>query len=155
MAPDEKVDPIPGDAAPGAVFRAGRDPRIQGRPLSLERVVAAARAAASKTLEETVVLDVGDLIGITDHFVVTSGRNDRQVRAIVDEVTGVLKAMGASPLRREGGEDASWVLLDYGDFVVHVLGSEARAYYGLERLWSDARPVAWDEPVASGRSASR
>lgn len=117
--------------------------------------MAAARAASSKTLDETVVLDVGDLIGITDHFVITSGRNDRQVRAIVDEVTGALKRMGASLLRREGDADASWVLLDYGDFVVHVLGSEARSYYGLERLWSDAPAVEWDAPVASGRGARR
>ena len=123
-----------------------------GRPLSLERVMVAARAASSKTLDETVVLDVGDLIGITDHFVITSGRNDRQVRAIVDEVTMVLKRMGVSLLRREGDADASWVLLDYGDFVIHILDAEARGYYGLERLWSDAPAVEWDAPVASGRT---
>ena len=155
MGPDDEVDAIPGGDVP-VVLCACRVPRIEGeRPLSLEHVVAAARAAASKTLEATVVLDVGDLIGITDHLVVTSGRNDRQVRAIVDEVTGVLRSMGASPLQREGGADASWILLDYGDFVVHVLGSEARDYYGLERLWSDARSVEWDVALATGRGAAR
>ena len=99
-----------------------------------------------------MVLDVGDVIGITDHFVIASGRNDRQVRAIVDEVVVALKALGAAPLRREGGEDASWILLDYGDFIVHVLGSEARDYYALERLWSDATRVEWDVPAVTGRS---
>ena len=121
--------------------------------MSFEQTVAAARAASSKTLDETVVLDVGDLIGITDHFVVASGRNDRQVRGVVDEVVAVLKRMGATPLRREGGEDATWVLLDYGDFIVHVLGSEARAYYGLERLWSDAIRVEWDVASVGGGGA--
>ena len=121
--------------------------------MSLEQAVAAARAASSKTLDATVVLDVGDLIGITDHFVVASGRNDRQVRAVVDEVVAELKRMGASPLRREGGDDASWVLLDYGDLVVHVLGSEARGYYGLERLWSDATRVEWDAAAVGGAGA--
>lgn len=123
--------------------------------MSLDRAVVAARAAASKTLDETIVLDVGDLIGITDHFVITSGRNDRQVRAVMDEVTAALKRLGSSPLRREGTGEASWILLDYGDFVVHVLGSEARDYYGLERLWSDAVRVEWDEPAATGPRSSR
>lgn len=123
-------------------------------PLSLDRALAAARAASSKTLDETVVLDVAELIGITDHFVIASGRNDRQVKAVVDEVTAQLKKLGSSPLRKEGADGASWVLLDYGDVVVHVLASEARGYYGLERLWSDATRIDWDvAPVghAEGR----
>lgn len=117
--------------------------------MSLDQAVAAARAASTKTLDETVVLDVGQVIGITDLFVITSGRNDRQVRAVVDEVTMTLKRLGASPLRREGGGDATWVLLDYGDFIVHVLGSEARDFYGLERLWSDAERVDWEAAATS------
>lgn len=121
--------------------------------MSLERAIAAARAASSKTLDEIVVLDVGDLIGITDQFVIASGLNDRQVRAIVDEVVGALKRVGASPLRREGGQDASWILLDYGDFIVHVLDAEARGYYGLERLWSDATRVEWDVAAVGGSGA--
>ena len=112
--------------------------------MSLDQAVAAARTAATKTLDETVVLDVGEVIGITDHFVITSGHNDRQVRAVVDEVTMALKRLGAAPLRREGGGDATWVLLDYGDFIVHVLATEARDFYGLERLWSDAVRVDWE-----------
>jgi ribosome-associated protein len=114
----------------------------------------AARAASSKTLEQTLVLDVGELISITDYFVITSGRNDRQVRAIVDEVSKqVREAGGGSVHQVEGLHDASWVLLDYGDFVVHVFGEEARSYYSLERVWSDAQPIKWEAELAAEQSA--
>ncbi len=104
----------------------------------------AAEAAASKTMEATVVLEVGPLIGITDYFVITAGRNDRQVRTIVDEVTSRVRAAGGGSVRRvEGLQAAVWVLLDFGDFVVHVFDAEARVYYGLERLWGDAPRVEW------------
>jgi ribosome-associated protein len=104
----------------------------------------AARAADAKSGEETVILAMGDLLGVTDAFVVTSGRNSRQVRTIVDEVERQVKvASGRSPHRVEGLSDASWVLLDYGDFLVHVFLDEARAYYDLEHLWSDAPRVVW------------
>ena len=119
--------------------------------MSLDLAIVAARAAASKTLEETVLLDVGPLIAITDYFVITSGRNDRQVHAIVDEVSRqVREANGGSVQRSEGLGDANWVLLDYGDFVVHVFSAEARENYGLERLWSDTVPVKWDRELAEG-----
>lgn len=121
--------------------------------MSLPLVVTAARAASTKTLEETVVLDVGDLIAITDHFVVTGGRNDRQVRAVVEEVQRTVKAAGGTLLRSEGLDDARWVLLDYGDFIVHVLDADARQYYGLERLWSDSPRVFWDGEGADALSA--
>lgn len=113
--------------------------------MSLSLVISAAKAASTKTLDDTVVLDVGDLIGITDHFVITGGRNDRQVRAIVDEVARAVKAGGGTLYRREGLADARWVLLDYGDFIVHVLDAEAREYYSLERLWSDSTRVEWSD----------
>ena len=104
----------------------------------------AARAADAKSGEGTVILAMGDLLGVTDAFVVTSGRNSRQVRTIVDEVERQVKvASGRSPHRVEGLSDASWVLLDYGDFLVHVFLDEARAYYDLEHLWSDAPRVVW------------
>jgi ribosome-associated protein len=107
--------------------------------LTLELVTVAARAAAAKTLDSTVVLDVSDLLVITDHFVISSGRNDRQVRAVVDEITRQVRDAGGGSVRQvEGLDDATWVLLDYGDFVVHVFGTEARAFYALERLWADA-----------------
>ncbi|MGD0943874.1 MAG: ribosome silencing factor [Acidimicrobiales bacterium] len=116
--------------------------------MSLDRVLVAAGAASSKTVDPTVVLDVGDLLGITDHFVITSGSNVRQVRTIAEEVEKRVKAQGGgSPRYVEGLDDARWVLLDYGQFVVHVFLDEARHYYNLERLWADAPRVeqSWPE----------
>lgn len=114
--------------------------------MSLETTLIAARAASAKTLEDTIILDVGELIGITDYFVITSGRNDRQVRAIVDEISRQVRDQtGVTVRQSEGLESMSWVLLDYGDFVVHVFDIEARALYALERLWADAPRVALDE----------
>jgi ribosome-associated protein len=110
--------------------------------LSLDQVLVAAGAASSKTVDPTVVLDVGDLLGITDHFVITSGSNARQVRTIAEEVERLVKAEGGgAPRCIEGLDDARWVLLDYGDFVVHVFLEEARNFYNLERLWADAPRV--------------
>lgn len=81
---------------------------------------------------------VGGILGITDWFVVTSGGNSRQVRAIVEEVEEQLtRAGGPKPLRIEGKDTLDWVLMDYGGFVVHVFSGEAREYYDLERLWRD------------------
>ena len=110
--------------------------------LSPDCVFVAAGAASSKTADPTVVLDVGDLLGITDHFVITSGSNVRQVRTIAEEIEQRVKEQGGGPPRYvEGLDDARWVLLDYGEFVVHVFLDEARRYYDLERLWADAPRV--------------
>jgi ribosome-associated protein len=118
--------------------------------LSLDRVLVAAGAASSKTDHPTVVLDVGDLLGITDHFVITSGTNVRQVRTIAEEVElRVKEQAGDAPRYVEGLDDARWVLLDYGQFVVHVFLDEARHYYNLERLWADAPRV--EQPFSEGR----
>ena len=96
------------------------------------------------------MLDVGDIIGITDAFVITSGNNVRQVKTIAEEVERQLKDLGGGkPLQVEGLSDASWVLLDYGDFVVHVFQKETRDYYELERLWADAPRIGWEEPAAA------
>lgn len=123
--------------------------------MSLEHAVIAAKAASSKTMEDTVLLDVGEIMGITDYFVVTSGRNDRQVRAIVDEVSAKVRAAGGGSVRQtEGLESATWVLLDFGDFVVHVFDAEARNYYGLERLWGDAERVDWNSELAGAPAGS-
>jgi ribosome-associated protein len=122
--------------------------------LTLELARVAARAASSKTMEETVVLDVGELLGITDHFVITSGRNDRQVKAIVDEVCRCVREVSGPSRRIEGLESAEWVLIDYGDFVVHVFSNEARDYYSLERLWGDAPRLPAEEALASKGAGS-
>ena len=116
-----------------------------------ERSRVAANAAADKKAEDIVVLDVGDILGIADAFVITSAPNTRQVRTIVDEVEKQLRERDdARPRSVEGLDDASWVLLDYGDVVVHVFLTETRSFYGLERLWADAPHVAW-EPASATR----
>ena len=105
---------------------------------------AAARAADEKKGADTVVLEVGEVLTITDAFVITSATNSRQVRTIADEVEQQVKRIGGpAPLRIEGLDDLRWVLLDYGDFVVHVFLQETREYYELERLWSDVPRVEW------------
>ena len=116
-----------------------------------QRAVTAARAAATKVDAGTVVLEVSAVLAITDYFVITSGANARQVRTIAEEVEARLgQAAAVKPLRVEGLDDARWVLMDYGDFVVHVFLEEVRRYYDIERLWSDAPRVAWeDEAEAS------
>ena len=113
-----------------------------------DRARIAARAADAKKGEDIVVLDVGDIIGIVDTFVITSAPNTRLVRTIVEEVERHLYEQTAvKPRAIEGLDDYSWVLLDYGDLVVHVFLSETRAFYGLERLWSDAARVQWQAAV--------
>jgi ribosome-associated protein len=104
-----------------------------------EAALVAARAADAKLGQDTVVLAMGELLGVTDAFVVTSGTNSRQVRTIVEEVEHqVRKSTGRSPRATEGLRDLTWVLMDYGDFLVHVFHDEARSYYDLERLWGNA-----------------
>ncbi len=108
----------------------------------------AARAADAKSGEDTVILAMGELLGLTDAFVITSGRNTRQVRTIVDEVERQVKASeGRAPVRVEGLDDARWVLMDYGDFLVQVFLDEARDFYDLEHLWADAPRVGWVLPT--------
>ena len=101
-------------------------------------VQAAMEAADDKLGQKTSAYMVGDIIGITEWFVITSGKNDRQVRAITENIEQVLTDRGGpKPLRIEGASSASWVLMDYGFFVVHIFDEETRAYYELERLWKD------------------
>ena len=113
----------------------------------------AARAADEKNGTNTVVLEVGPVLAITDAFVITSGANVRLVRTIAEEIEDQVKLDdGPSPLRIEGLDDARWVLLDYGDFVAHVFLDEVREYYDLERLWADAPRLDWRaaRPAAIG-----
>jgi len=110
-----------------------------------------ARAADAKGGDDTVILEVGAVLAITDAFVITSGRNTRQVQSIAEEIEAQVKACGGpAPLRTEGMREAEWVLVDYGDFVVHVFLDETRRYYDLERLWTDAPQLSWGEPRAAG-----
>jgi ribosome-associated protein len=114
-----------------------------------EAALVAARAAESKLGRDTVVLAMGDFLGVTDAFVITSGSNGRQVRTIVEEVERQVKeALGRSPRATEGLRDLTWVLMDYGDFLVHVFQDEARGYYDLERLWGNAPRRSAPEALA-------
>lgn len=117
--------------------------------------VAAARAAADKKATDVVVLAVADLIVITDYFVIASGGTERQVRTIADAVEKALAQRDTKPLRREGLEQARWVLLDFVDIVVHVFTREERDYYELERLWKDAPRVQWEQRARSGSPRTR
>ncbi len=110
----------------------------------------AARAADDKQGTEIVVLDVGDIISITERFVLVSAGNSRQVRTIVEEIEAALKATdGEGPRAIEGLDDASWVLMDFGDVIVHVFLAETRAYYDLDRLWADAPVEEWSDDRAA------
>jgi ribosome-associated protein len=110
--------------------------------------VIAANAASEKKGEDTVILAVGPILAITDAFVITSGANARQVRTIAEEIEDKVKAGGGpAPLRIEGLDDARWVLMDYGDFVVHVFLDEVRRFYDLERLWADAERWEWESAL--------
>ncbi len=129
--------------------------RMDARARVPEASLVAARAAESKQGEATAVLAMSGTLGVTDAFVVTSGRNSRQVRTIVDEVERQVKIdSGYSPLRVEGRDDFGWVLMDYGDFVVHVFLDEKRSYYDLERLWGDAPRVEWQSAASRPAAAT-
>jgi ribosome-associated protein len=115
---------------------------------SRTRAEIAARAAAAKHGTDLALLDVGAILAIVDAFVLVSATNTRLVRTIVDEVErAVAEAEGDKPLSVEGLDDARWVLLDYGDVVVHVFLDEVRAYYDLDRLWADVPRIPFDEDL--------
>lgn len=115
----------------------------------MERALVAATSAATKSGYDIVILDVGPIISIIECFVLVSARNTRQVRTIVDDVEQSLREHdGARPIGIEGRDDSSWVLLDFGDIVVHVFLDETRAFYDLDRLWADAPRIPFEEPRA-------
>ncbi|MPV36132.1 ribosome silencing factor [Georgenia subflava] len=103
--------------------------------------VVAARAAADKKAQEIIALDVSERLVLTDVFLVVSAANERQVKSVVDAIDEALHKEGAKAVRKEGLSEARWVLMDYGDVVVHVQHEEDREYYALERLWKDCPVV--------------
>ena len=105
------------------------------------QVVAAVRAAEDKKALDLVTLDLRKAAGFTDYFIICSGANPRQIRAIADGVMEALAADGAKPAHIEGYQRSEWVLIDYFDFIVHVFSQETRLFYGLERLWGNAEKV--------------
>ena len=111
---------------------------------SLELAVFIARVIDEKQGENTIVIPVGPVVGITEYFIVTSASNVRLVRAITDAVlNNVREAVGKGPLRSEGTREQQWVLIDYGDVVVHVFIDEMRRFYEIERLYKDIVPTPW------------
>ena len=106
-----------------------------------ERVMLALHAAAEKKGLDVVVLDLREIASFTDFFVIVSGANERQVQAISDEIYETLKKHGVAAARIEGQKTAEWILLDYGDFIVHVFEHKARSFYDLERLWRESKRV--------------
>jgi len=115
-----------------------------------ELLAVAALAADSKQAEDLVALDVSGPLPLTDIFLLASGRNERQVQAIADEIEDRLLEIGVKTLRREGRGESRWILLDFGDLVAHVFHQEDRMYYSLERLWKDCPAIPLNLPVAEG-----
>jgi ribosome-associated protein len=106
-----------------------------------------ARIADDKKADEVLVLHVGEVLGITEYFVLSGASNPRLVGAIADEVTSQMRERyGRSPIRTEGIREQMWVLVDYGDVVVHVFAEETRRFYEIERLYKDVPKIEWQEP---------
>ena len=118
---------------------------------SIQLIEVAARAASDKLATQILAFDVSEQLAITDAVLLASANNERQVSSIVDEIEDKLREAGAKPIRREGAREGRWVLLDYGDIVVHVQHEEERQFYALERLWRDCPAIELPDDVTPGR----
>ena len=132
-------------------FRFERGPQMTATDHAVQLVHTAARAAADKLAQQIIAFDVSEQLAITDAFLLASATNERQVKAIVDEIEDKLREIGAKPIRREGERDGRWVLIDYAEIVVHVQHTEEREFYALERLWRDCPVIPLPADVTSGR----
>jgi len=117
--------------------------RIENTPEQYEMPawLVAVRAAESRKAADIKVLDLNGVTSFTDYFVICTGNNSRQIQAIADEIGLKLKERGEHPISVEGYNQAEWILVDYGDFLIHIFSEKARAYYDLERLWRAAKNV--------------
>jgi ribosome-associated protein len=122
---------------------------------AIELAVAAAEAAGDKLAQDIVAIDVSDHLVITDIFVICSGNTERQVKAIVDSIEERLHGIGVKRIRREGHAEGRWVLLDFGDIVVHAQLAEERVFYDLERLWGDCPMVELPAEVNAHAAVSQ
>jgi ribosome-associated protein len=128
--------PATAAAAAGKTQFTDLDPEVQ----------LAVRCAADKKATDMVVLDLRQIASFAEYFIISSGANQRQVQAISDEIEEQLKKqLGSRPVRIEGYNSAEWLLMDYGDFIVHIFNKDAREFYDLERLWRDAGKVGLPE----------
>ena len=114
-----------------------------------EAVRLTADVLAGKNASDIVLLEVGEAMGITEVFVIATGRSRPHIQSLAEDLKKRLREVGRNRLGEEGVAAAEWVLLDYGDFVVHIFSPEHRDYYGLERLWGDAPKVPWSSPKGS------
>jgi ribosome-associated protein len=121
---------------------------VPATPEAIELAQSAAEAAADKLATDIVAIDVSEYLVISDVFLLCTAANDRQVRAVVDAIQERLAREGAKPIRREGEKESRWVLLDYGDIVIHVQVAEERIHYALERLWKDCPAIPLDVDTA-------
>jgi ribosome-associated protein len=117
-------------------------------------VAKAVKAALEKKALDVVVLDLRNTPAFTDFFVLCSGQNQRQVKAIADAVEETLRASKVRPAHVEGYDRADWVLMDFFTFIVHVFTPQTRAFYSLERLWGDAERIEVSDPTTAGQAAS-
>ena len=111
----------------------------------------AVRAAEDKQARDIKVLDLREITSFADFFVVCHGANTRQIQAIADEIEQRLKRAGDRAISIEGYDNAEWILMDYGDYLIHIFSEKARLYYDLERLWRDAKPANWEPLIPASR----
>ncbi len=123
-----------------------REPRRVG--LALEHAKICARIAEDNRGKDILLLDLRKTTPIVDFFVIVTATSRRQANAIASDIDQALKKRGEAKLGLEGSEEGRWILIDYGDFVVHIFSQEGRAYYALEEIWGDAPQLDWNEPIA-------
>jgi ribosome-associated protein len=126
---------------------------VAASPRAVELATLAALAASDKLADDILAFDVSEQLVFTDAFLLCSAANDRQVRAVLDSIEERLRESGARPIRREGEREGRWVLLDYGDIVIHVQHDEERAFYALERLWRDCPVIPLPADVTATGTA--
>ena len=115
---------------------------------SLEKTKQVVKILDDKKAENIKVLKINNITVMTDYFVIASSDNTTHVKALVEEVEFKMKEQGITPLRSEGHQSASWVILDYGDVIVHIFHEEAREYYDLDRLWAAGEEISTADLLA-------
>ncbi len=124
-------------------------------PVSQNQAVAIAQTAQDKKAEDVLVLEVGGLTSLADYFVFASGESERQVRAIANTIEKMMSTQYETHPNVEGKEKANWILMDYGDIIVHIFRSDVRQYYALEKMWADAPQIAVPESASGLRPSGK
>jgi ribosome-associated protein len=136
---------------PARTKKAEKQAQASSGPMSAgERVIVCAREASRFKALDIVVLDVSGYSSFSDYFVICTGQSGRQVQGIADNLEAGLKQQGLRPLGVEGKREGQWVLMDYGDVIIHLFYEPVRRFYDLESLWSEAAQVEWDDPAVEG-----